>query len=138
MIGVKFRKNLDNFAWNQDLSQNTLRRRDGITGKFEHSKVDWIGDLRQKFFEFERQKNSGMRIRAIDGSENEDLRLGPCRGPNDAGDWNLMEDQELERLYSGKSNKEWLCQIKDKGIELSPIPTFKMMRWKGESADAED
>ncbi|KAI8447393.1 hypothetical protein BY996DRAFT_6439516 [Phakopsora pachyrhizi] len=108
MIGVKSRKNLDNFAWKQDLSWSPLGRRDGITRKFEHSKVD------------------------------EDLRLGPCRGTNEAGDWTLMEDQKLERLYSGKSNKEWLCQIKDKGKELSPIPTFKMMRWKGESADAED
>ncbi|KAI8457505.1 hypothetical protein BY996DRAFT_6482956 [Phakopsora pachyrhizi] len=46
-----------------------------------------------------------QEILVRDGSENEDLRHGPYRGPNDVGDWTLMEDQELERLYSGKSNK---------------------------------
>lgn len=49
LMGVKNRKNLDEFAWQKDSSQNVLRRRDGVSGKFTHAKVDWIGDPKRKF-----------------------------------------------------------------------------------------
>ncbi|KAI9614652.1 hypothetical protein H4Q26_009038 [Puccinia striiformis f. sp. tritici PST-130] len=35
LIGIKSQKNLDEFAWKHDSSQNVLRRRDGVTGKEE-------------------------------------------------------------------------------------------------------
>ncbi|KAI8446521.1 hypothetical protein BY996DRAFT_6580736 [Phakopsora pachyrhizi] len=124
IIGVNSRKNLDNFAW---------KLRDVITAMFEYSKVDRIGGLRKKFFKFERQEKSGMRIR------NEELRLGPCRGPNEVLKRIVWIGRRLD--FNGGSRAleaEWLCQIKNKGVELPPIPTFKMMRRKGKSADAED
>ncbi|MBW0476063.1 hypothetical protein O181_015778 [Austropuccinia psidii MF-1] len=56
LMGIKNRKNLDEFAWKKDSSQNVLRRRDGITGKYEHSKVDWIGDPRRKFLQSKQEE----------------------------------------------------------------------------------
>lgn len=55
-MGVKSQKNLDEFAWKHDSSQNVLRRRDGVTGKFVHAKVDWIGDPKRKFLKAKQEE----------------------------------------------------------------------------------
>ncbi|PLW51192.1 hypothetical protein PCANC_11428 [Puccinia coronata f. sp. avenae] len=56
LIGIKSQKNLDEFAWKHDSSQNVLRRRDGVTGKFVHAKVDWIADPKRKFLKAKQEE----------------------------------------------------------------------------------
>ncbi|KAG0140106.1 hypothetical protein CROQUDRAFT_674824 [Cronartium quercuum f. sp. fusiforme G11] len=56
LLGIKTRANSDEFAWKLDSSANVMRRRDGITGKYEHSKVDWISEKRRKFFKLKREE----------------------------------------------------------------------------------
>ncbi|KAI7946971.1 hypothetical protein MJO29_011498 [Puccinia striiformis f. sp. tritici] len=56
LIGIKSQKNLDEFAWKHDSSQNVLRRRDGVTGKFIHAKKDWIADPKRKFLKIKREE----------------------------------------------------------------------------------
>ncbi|WAR60518.1 hypothetical protein PtB15_9B457 [Puccinia triticina] len=56
LLGIKSQKNLDEFAWKHDSSQNVLRRRDGVTGKFVHAKVDWIADPKRKFLKAKQEE----------------------------------------------------------------------------------
>ncbi|KAI8446330.1 mitochondrial 39-S ribosomal protein L47 (MRP-L47)-domain-containing protein [Phakopsora pachyrhizi] len=128
MIGFKSRKNLDNFAWKQDSSRNVLRRRDGITGKFEHSKVDWIGDLRRKFFEFKRQE----KIRSEDQSyeEIEEEKRADRHGKPPRMAWKLPRREwnrgapslvheygrEFEPIYSFEQRKA-LAQLRERAFE---------------------
>lgn len=57
LLGIKSRANSDEFGWKLDSSANVLRRRDGITGKYEHSKVDWVAEKRRKFFKLKEEEH---------------------------------------------------------------------------------
>lgn len=57
LLGFKSRANSDEFGWKLDSSANVLRRRDGITGKYEHSKVDWVAEKRRKFFKLKEEEH---------------------------------------------------------------------------------
>jgi len=56
LMGIKSQKNLDEFAWKHDSSQNVLRRKDGVTGKYVHAKIDWIADPKRKFLKAKQEE----------------------------------------------------------------------------------
>ncbi|KAA1113217.1 54S ribosomal protein L4 mitochondrial [Puccinia graminis f. sp. tritici] len=94
LMGVKSQKNLDEFAWKHDSSQNVLRRRDGVTGKFVHAKVDWIGDPKRKFLKAKQEEKIVKEDKAYVDKRKKDFEM-----PTE-------EDDQLDQARSSDPPKQ--------------------------------
>ncbi|KAH9820191.1 hypothetical protein DFH28DRAFT_1021762, partial [Melampsora americana] len=121
LLGFKTRSNSDEFGWKLDSSANVLRRRDGITGKYEHSKVDWVAEKRRKFFKIkeeehvQREDERFVARRSKDSTVTDSIKSDDDAPPPPSKGWSLP---------SREWNRGAPTLVHEYGRESNPIYSY--------------
>lgn len=121
LLGFKSRANSDEFAWKLDPAANVMRRRDGITGKYEHSKIDWVAEKKRKFFKLKQQEHTQREDDRFVSRRSEDPSI---TDPTDKTEKPLPPPREWS-LPAREWNRGAPSLIHEYGREDNPIYSYE-------------